>query len=302
MGTELTTLDSQQLKELVAALPAKKRAAFSKAAKAAIQHLKDSKANYSKAYELASAMVENWRLLGVQIPKLGISPGQPKKNSPPGETSLLTELGINFNQSARCQKLAEKSKDELDEWLASKYDEGTYYLPSLRPAAEAAQNIVSSDSNEWYTPGEYIESARSVMGSIDVDPASCQSANETVKAGIYYDESSDGLVQEWHGNVWLNPPYGRLAGEFVAMAVKCYVEKSISSCVILVNSNCTDTQWFQCLWDGLLCFTDHRINFTSDDNSGESCSTHGSVFIYFGRAQRRFVSEFSKHGVVVKRA
>ena len=79
-STNLATIDGKRLKELVEILPANKRAAFSKAAKAACQHLRDSKANYSKAYELASVMVENWWRLGLEIPKLGITDGRPKKN------------------------------------------------------------------------------------------------------------------------------------------------------------------------------------------------------------------------------
>jgi hypothetical protein len=67
-----------------------------------------------------------------------------------------------------------------------------------------------------------------------------------------------------------------------------------------VNAHCTDALWFRPLWDGLLCFTDHRIDFSGgDDRSG---STHGSVFVYFGSNPESFIKEFAKFGAVMKRA
>src|SRR5450432_2540331 len=68
-------------------------------------------------------------------------------------------------------------------------------------------------SNEWYTPAKYIEAARAVMGSIDLDPASCKIANRTVKATRYCSKEENGLSKEWTGNIWLNPPYGRTNSE-----------------------------------------------------------------------------------------
>lgn len=89
----------------------------------------------------------------------------------------------------------------------------------------------TSDSVEHYTPGAVVEVARTLMGGIDLDPASSWLANQTVRAKGFYghgkpelvgwDDSKafrpemhkpgpfvDGLNQSWHGNVWLNPPGG----------------------------------------------------------------------------------------------
>lgn len=166
----------------------------------------------------------------------------------------------------------------------------------------AAQNIVASTENEWYTPRKYIESARFVLGGIDLDPASTPEANRTIQAATYYTAKDNGLAQPWAGRVWLNPPYGRLSGAFVSRLVEEYQSGNVVAAIMLVNAHCTDTDWFQLLWDGLVCFTDHRIDFDSAGREKETTSTHGSAFGYLGPNTERFISTFNKHGPVVRRA
>lgn len=71
------------------------------------------------------------------------------------------------------------------------------------------------DRPEWYTPQHIITFAEKIFGDKpDLDPASCQEANEIVQARRYFTAEDDGLRQPWATNmtnptVWCNPPYGR---------------------------------------------------------------------------------------------
>jgi hypothetical protein len=161
----------------------------------------------------------------------------------------------------------------------------------------ANRGLQQSLSAEHYTPAEYIEAAREVLGEIDLDPASCVKANKVVKAKKFFTKEDDGLEQDWSGRVWLNPPYGDSVGAFV-FKLRESLKANVSAAIILVNSYSTDSSWFQLLWSGLLCFTHHRINFYGDGE--RSGSTHGSVFAYFGPKPKIFVKRFSDFGAVVK--
>lgn len=67
-------------------------------------------------------------------------------------------------------------------------------------------------TQEHYSPREIVEASRELLGGIDLDPASCAVANETVRAKKFFTRDDDGLAQKWRGLVFLNPPGGRLEG------------------------------------------------------------------------------------------
>jgi len=156
----------------------------------------------------------------------------------------------------------------------------------------------NSGENEWYTPKEYIESVRIVLGEIDLDPASSKEANEIVKADKYFTLQTDGLTKEWFGKVWMNPPYSsELISIFTEKFTHHFNNQDISEGIVLVN-NATETVWFQFMakFASSICFPKTRIKYWSP-NKDSSTPLQGQAFLYFGdNFHTNFENEFKKYG------
>jgi ParB family chromosome partitioning protein len=219
---------------------------------------------------------------------------------------IATDIPQNLRDAIRDTPLADQQMElealsrikdpEKQREVVRKIGEGT--IKSIRKATH--QLLTSSNSNEWYTPARYVDAARAVMGGIDLDPASCVQANEIVQAHTFYTIEDDGLEQSWYGHVWLNPPYGGLAGLFVERLIQDYELGLVEEAIVLVNAHATDTAWFQPLFDYPLCFTDHRIDFTPSGHQ-KTRSTNGSVFVYLGTKSHAFLEHFEVFGAVLIR-
>ena len=158
------------------------------------------------------------------------------------------------------------------------------------------------NSDTWFTPIKYIESARKVLGAINLDPFSCVDANAVIKADTFFDESINSLEQSWKAeSLFINPPYGRIITTCVDKIVNEYQLGNFTNAIILTN-NCSDTKWFNKLAyiTDLFCFTDHRIAFYNVDGKNISGNTRGQTFFYIGQNKQGFIEEFSKYGLVVK--
>ena len=165
----------------------------------------------------------------------------------------------------------------------------------------AANSGNGEDDDEWYTPSEYVEAARELMGSIDLDPASSVTAQEKVQALSYYTLEDDGLTKDWPGRVWLNPPYSYpLVEKFVFHAIAQYASSITKAGVILTNNH-TDAGWFHQLLERFpVCFTRGRIPFWQP-NRTTSAARQGQAFFYMGGDLERFDRIFSRFGAVVSR-
>jgi hypothetical protein len=131
-------------------------------------------------------------------------------------------------------------------------------LASVEEAMTTRERLAQSDQNDWRTPRKFLDAAREVLGGIDLDPATSAEANETVKAAKFYTEADDGTIQPWKGTVWLNPPYGGLARNFIERLVREYQVGNVTAACALVNSHPTETKWFQELFEYAICFIEGR--------------------------------------------
>ena len=174
----------------------------------------------------------------------------------------------------------------------------------MRDAVKKAHVANNSGNNEWYTPAEYIDMARQVMGAIDTDPASSAVANQTVQAKCFYTADDDGLTKTWSGRVWMNPPYAQpLIADF-ADAVASKIESGeITEACILVN-NGTETAWFQRMLDAAsaVCFPRRRIRFIDPTGAPSGAPLQGQAVIYMGSNAKLFADVFSQKGKVLHAA
>lgn len=213
------------------------------------------------------------------------------------KSDALTEAGISSSSANRYEQVAAIPEAEFEAHIAERRD-------ALEPASisgilNRAHVANNSGNNEWYTPADIVARARVVMGGIDLDPASSEIANRTVRATTFYTADDDGLTKDWAGRVWMNPPYAqplitqfceKLAGSIGGVEQAC----------VLVN-NATETGWFHVLLESssAVCFPRGRIRFLDVSGNPSGSPLQGQAIIYFGVNTDEFIEEFSTLGRVL---
>jgi phage N-6-adenine-methyltransferase len=212
----------------------------------------------------------------------------------------LHDLGIDKMQSSRWQSEADVSEEKFEAYIASCRDEGREVTQSgLLKIANGSHVSLNSGENEWYTPPEILDAARSAMGSIDIDPASRDTAQANVRAKRYYAIEDDGLSKKWRGNVWLNPPYGKdVIGLFASKVVA--ERQRYNQAVVLVN-NATETAWFNEIASvaSAICFLRGRVKFLGRDGKPANTPIQGQAVLYIGSDVGRFCEAFADMGLIV---
>ena len=97
--------------------------------------------------------------------------------------------------------------------------------------SQPMQVLTSQQSVEWYTPPQYVEMVREVLGDIDLDPASSEIPQSWIQARTYWTAEDDGLSRDWFGRVFLNPPYP--AGDWSRYMVKQWKAGNLEASIAL---------------------------------------------------------------------
>lgn len=164
--------------------------------------------------------------------------------------------------------------------------------PSSRPR---------TGDDEWYSPSEIVEMARATMGSIDLDPASNETANRTVKATVFYDKTSDGLRQPWSGNVYLNPPWSVKAGKsaFIGRLIEHLLSGAVEQAVLVTTIDLS-SNWGNPIraHASALCLSTGPVKYhKGNDRARQAPNGNGSAISYFGPNMDRFADSCARFNI-----
>jgi phage N-6-adenine-methyltransferase len=282
-----------------------------------LRHQRASIQAQNDAAEIALRAERRLGELLMQQPKArgaaGIGPRKSAKERgsgsvPQSDAPTLADQGIDRKLAARAQKLAAVPERTFEAHVSGVRHRAEKLTTSGTIAATS--HVEGYDSDEWYTPAEYIEAARAAMGGIDLDPASNERAQETVRASTWWSKGDDALRpgRRWAGRIWLNPPYSQpLVSQFVNRFLEEWLAdetgERIRAGIVLLNAS-TDTSWWHDLARdaAAVCFTRGRLSFIGPDGKPALGNRVGQVFFCFARERATvaaFAGFFRDHGTVL---
>ena len=132
----------------------------------------------------------------------------------------------------------------------------------------------SSATDLWATPQELYDKLNARY-SFELDV--CATA-ENAKCPRYFTVADNGLAQEWRGRCWMNPPYGREIGAWMAKAWRSAQAGALVVCLVPAR---TDTAWWHdYAVKGQIEFLSGRLKFGGHKNSAPFPS---AIIVFDGR-------------------
>lgn len=136
--------------------------------------------------------------------------------------------------------------------------------------------LFTSNTDLWATPQSFFDEWNS---KYNFETDVCATA-ENAKCEIYFSPEENGLLQEWKGTCWMNPPYGREISKWVKKAYESSLNGAVVVCLLPAR---TDTRWFHnyCL-KGDITFLRGRLKF----NEVKWNAPFPNMVVIFGGAKK----------------
>ncbi|MGB6294809.1 MAG: DNA N-6-adenine-methyltransferase [Rivularia sp. (in: cyanobacteria)] len=178
-----------------------------------------------------------------------------------------------------------------EDYLKSKV--GGKEITSVNLEREGSKESLSSD--EWYTPPHIFELVLQMLGKIDLDP--CADDGKQIPATLHYTAMDDGLIREWEGRVFMNPPYSKPSVWMNKLQAE--IESGRVTEAIALVPAATDTKWLSpFLKSQPVCFWTGRIKFLDTNYKPRLSARQAHCLLYWGKNWQRFKEIFNSHGVV----
>ncbi len=136
--------------------------------------------------------------------------------------------------------------------------------------------MFSSATDEWATPQDFFDKLNQEF-HFTLDPCA---THESAKCARYFTEEDNGLAQDWAREVvFMNPPYGRVLGQWVKKAFEESIKGATVVCLLPAR---TDTRWFHdyIYHRAEIRFVKGRLKFGDSKNS----APFPSMVVIFNRA------------------
>jgi hypothetical protein len=143
-------------------------------------------------------------------------------------------------------------------------------------------------TDEWLTPPEILKP----LGVFDLDP--CAPINRPWSTARYhYSILDNGLIREWFGRVWLNPPYGRELGRWM------YKMRDHKNGIALIFARTETADFFNYVWGVAesIFFIKKRLHFYSvDGKRAKANSGAPSVLISYSQEDSDIMEDSGLEG------
>ena len=157
---------------------------------------------------------------------------------------------------------------------------GPYLTPREGSAAAFYTHAGNSSTHQaWETPAELLQALSLVFKRFDLDPCTSRKSRSHVRARVSFTHEDDGLTLPWHGVVFVNPPYGRTLGLWVAKARREVEEGRARTVVALLPARPDTAYWHEHVAGrAVVYFLRGRLHFSD----GEQAAPFPSALVVYG--------------------